>query len=70
MNSAEGDEIKLILFLSSIGYGGLGRIMSDVSCRLPDDVIQTTVLLEDRVVYPHKGQLRILGKNCFKRLIV
>jgi len=68
-NKPEG-KMNLILFLGAIGYGGLGRIMSDVSCRLPESVNQTVVLLENRVVYPYQGRLRILGKNCLKRLPV
>ncbi len=62
--------MKLVLFLSALGYGGLGRIMSDVSCRLPANVNQTIVLLQDRVMYPYRGRLRMLGKNCLKRLPV
>ncbi len=63
-------KMNLVLFLSALGYGGLGRIMSDVSCRLPENVNQTMVLLKDRVMYPYRGRLRILGKNCLKRLPV
>jgi len=45
-------------------------MMSDVSCRLPESVNQTVVLLENRVEYPYRGRLRILGENCLKRLPV
>lgn len=66
----EENKFNLLLFLSALGYGGLGRIMSDVSCRLPESVNQTIVLLQDKVMYPYRGQLRILGSNCLKRLPV
>ena len=62
--------MNLVLFLSAMGYGGLGRIMSDVSCRLPESVNQTIVLLQDRVMYPYRGRLRILGEDCLKPLPV
>ena len=39
--------MNLVLFLSAMGYGGLGRIMSDVSCRLPESVNQTMVGIHD-----------------------
>jgi glycosyltransferase involved in cell wall biosynthesis len=62
------DTMNLILFSGGIGYGGLGRILSEVSCRLPDSVSRTIVLMEDRVAYPYRGTMRILGENCLKRL--
>lgn len=48
----------------------MSRVASDVSCRLPESVRQTIVLLEDRVEIPYQGRLLILGKNCLKPLPV
>ena len=67
-DAMEDSRINLILFLSAIGYGGLGRIMSDISCRLPESVNQTIILLENRIMYPHRGRVRLLGENCSKHL--
>ncbi len=60
--------LSLILFTTSAGWAGLSRILSDVSCGLPEGVHQTIVLLENRMAYPHRAHLRILGENCSKRL--
>jgi glycosyltransferase involved in cell wall biosynthesis len=56
-------ELNLIIFTSTAGWGGLGRIVSDVSCRLPEGVKQTIVLFNSFMVHPHRGQVRILGGN-------
>jgi glycosyltransferase involved in cell wall biosynthesis len=60
--------LNLIIFLPSLGWGGMGRTVSDVSCNLPENLNQTVVLLEDDVVYPYRGRLRFLGKDSLKPL--
>ena len=64
------NRLNLIIFLPSLDWGGMGRTVSDVSCHLPEGVNQTLVLLEDKVVYPYRGRLRVLGKDSLKRLPV
>lgn len=66
MGNMPKDRMNLILFSGAIGYGGLGRILSEVSCRLPENVSRTIVLMEHRTVYPYQGRLRILGQNCLR----
>ena len=58
--------MNLVIFIPSIGWGGMGKAASDVSCTLPESINQTIVLLEDRIAYPYRGRLLILGKNCLK----
>lgn len=58
--------MNLIIFIPSLGWGGMGRVVSDVSCTLPESVHQTIVLMEDWIDYPYRGRLLILGKDCLK----
>ena len=62
--------MKLIIFTASSGWAGLSRIVSDISCRLPETVHQTIVLLEGGMRYPYRGRLRTLGENSRKHLPV
>jgi glycosyltransferase involved in cell wall biosynthesis len=61
-------ELNLMLFTSTAGWGGIGRLVSDISCRMPETVEQTILLLDGTMVYPCRGRLLILGNNCRKRL--
>ena len=62
--------MKIIIFLPHLNYGGISRTASDLSCALPPSIKQHIVLLEDRVAYPYRGILHILGERCRKRLLV
>jgi hypothetical protein len=51
-------------------WGGIVRILSDVSCRLPENLRQTFVLLENKADYPYHGRLFILQRRRSKHLPV
>jgi glycosyltransferase involved in cell wall biosynthesis len=55
--------LNILFIVNSFYLGGISRILSDVSCGLPEDIRQTFVLLENRVAYPHRGRVFILHKN-------
>jgi glycosyltransferase involved in cell wall biosynthesis len=57
------NELNILFILNSMYWGGIGRILSDVSCRLPENVRQTFVLLENKVAYPHRGRRFILQRS-------
>ena len=63
------NKLNVLFILNSMYWGGIGRILSDVSCRLPENVDQTFVLLENRIAYPHRGRLFILERNRSKHLL-
>jgi glycosyltransferase involved in cell wall biosynthesis len=58
--------MKLMIFIPSLGWGGMGRVASDVSCTLPESVHQTIVLIEDQIAHPYRGRLLILEKDSLK----
>ena len=62
--------LDIIIFSHSLGFGGIGRTVSDVSCNLPPYINQTIVLLDDTVAYPYRGHLIVLGKDSLKHLPV
>ena len=68
MQSKE-NRLKIIFILNSMTYG-IGQILSDISCGLPENINQTIVLLDGKNIYPHKARMRILGPNCRKPLPV
>jgi glycosyltransferase involved in cell wall biosynthesis len=63
-------KLNILFILNSMYWGGIGRILSDVSCRLPENISQTFVLLENKAVYPYHGHLFILQKSHSKHLPV
>jgi glycosyltransferase involved in cell wall biosynthesis len=52
--------LNILFMVNSLYLGGIGRILSDVSCGLPEDIRQTFVLLENKVAYPHRGRVFLL----------
>ncbi len=67
-NTPMENKLNIIFILNSMYWGGIGRIMSDVSCRLPENVHQTFVLLENKIAYPHRGRLFILHRSQSRHL--
>lgn len=65
-----GDRLNLVLFAPRVNWAGLGRIVSDVSCRLPESVRQTIVLFGGKPVFPLGGPVRTLGADSRKQLPV
>ncbi|HTY63511.1 MAG TPA: glycosyltransferase [Acidobacteriota bacterium] len=57
------NNFSILFVLNSMYWGGIGRIISDVSCRLPESIRQTFVLLQDKAVYPYRGRLFVLQKS-------
>ncbi len=56
-------KFRVLFILNSMNWGGIGRILSDVSCRLPESVEQIFVLLENKAVYPIRGRLIVLQES-------
>lgn len=49
---------KKVMFLSAhLSYGGAEKVLSELSCNLPDDIEQVIVLYEKEITYPYKGRL-------------
>jgi len=56
-------KFRVLFILNSMNWGGIGRILSDVSCRLPESVEQIFVLLENKAVYPIRGRRIVLQES-------
>ena len=52
---------KIIFFIPTLAGGGAERVVSELSCNLPDHVKQYIVVFEDKVSYPHKSEIISLG---------
>ena len=49
---------KKVMFLSAhLSYGGAEKVLSELSCNLPDDIEQVIVLYEKEITYPYKARL-------------
>jgi glycosyltransferase involved in cell wall biosynthesis len=62
--------LNLIILIPSLNWGGMGRTAADLSRMFPPSIRQTIVLLEDKVAYPFRADLRVLSQSTMERLPV
>lgn len=52
---------KVIFFIPTLSGGGAERVVSELSCNLPECIRQYIVLFHDKISYPHRAELMSLG---------
>jgi len=55
--------MKIAFLLSTLSTGGGERVASDLLVNFPDNIEKNVLLLENKISYPYKGSILILGKN-------
>jgi glycosyltransferase involved in cell wall biosynthesis len=49
--------MKVLFLIPHLSLGGTEKVLSTVSCHLPNEIEQVIVVFEDRVTYPYSGRL-------------
>jgi glycosyltransferase involved in cell wall biosynthesis len=51
---------KIMFLIATLYQGGAERVLSELSCNLPDNIEQVIVVYEKKITYPFKGKLLCL----------
>lgn len=62
--------VKMVILVPTLSGGGAERVVSEISCNLPEVIKQTIVLFENKISYPYRGGLLTLNTIGSKNLVI
>jgi hypothetical protein len=60
MGLSKDKKLYVMFLIAHLYRGGAERVLSELSCNLPDNIEQVIVVYEKKITYPFKGKLRCL----------